>query len=255
MSDALLLHSKLVRRAGLRATSKLSPHWRGHAFLFEKKGAPTYDASAGLRLLLIFVVLEGVIGPRLSMFRWLHFPLPPVWLRVPVLLVFALLLVRFVAGLNLSQIGLYWWREWSGTEKSYFVQVFLIANLVFAVLFADRLQMILSEPSPLRRVWAVFVPYFLWGFYQEVVYRGILQTELVRRWGPLRGILISNSLFTFGPLHFYHFSHTSLVLPMFAGIFAIGLFFSVLFWRSGNLWMVAIFHGIGNSYIDGTQQR
>ena len=92
------------------------------------------------------------------------------------MLVFALLLVRFVAGLNLSQIGLYRWREWIGTEKSYFIQVFLIANLVFAALFADRLQMIFSEPSPLHRVWAVFIPYFLWGFYQEVVYRGILQT-------------------------------------------------------------------------------
>src|SRR6266567_8443087 len=73
--------------------------------------------------------------------------------------------------------------------------------------------------------------------------------------GPLRGILVSNSLYTFGPLHFYHFSHTHPALPMFAGIFAIGLFFGVLFRRSGNLWMVAIFHGIGNSYIEGTHPR
>jgi len=163
MSGNLLLHFKPVRTVGLRAT-KFSSHWRGHAFLFEKKAAPTYRASAGLRVPFIFVVLEGLIGPRLSLFRWLHFPLPPVWLRVPVMLVFALLLVRFVAGLNLSQIGLYRWREWTGTEKSYFIQVFLIANLVFAALFADRLQMTFSEPSPLLRVWAVFIPYFLWGF-------------------------------------------------------------------------------------------
>jgi membrane protease YdiL (CAAX protease family) len=57
----------------------------------------------------------------------------------------------------------------------------------------------------LKRVLTVFLPYLLWGFYQEVMYRGILQTELVRRWGPLWGILVSNSLFTFGPLHFYRF--------------------------------------------------
>jgi membrane protease YdiL (CAAX protease family) len=42
---------------------------------------------------------------------------------------------------------------------------------------------------------------------------------------------------------------------VFAGIFAIGLFFGLLFRSSGNLWMVAIFHGIGNSYIEGTQLR
>lgn len=244
----------MVRTIGLRV-SKLSFHWRGHAFLFEKKGTPTYDASVGFRLLLIFIVLEGVIGPRLSLLGWLHFPLPPFWVRVPMLLVFALLLVRFAAGLKLSEIGLNRWREWSGTEKSYFIQLFLIANLVFSILNASQLRMILSQSSLLGRVWTVFLPYLLWGFYQEVVYRGILQTELVRRWGPLRGILISNSLFTFGPLHFYHFSHTSPALPMFAGIFAIGLFFSVLYWRSGNLWMVAVFHGIGNCYIDGLQQH
>ena len=39
---------------------------------------------------------------------------------------------------------------------------------------------------------------------------------------------------------------------MFTGIFAIGLFFGVLFQRSGNLWMVGIFHGLGDFYIVGT---
>jgi len=34
-------------------------------------------------------------------------------------------------------------------------------------------------------------------------------------------------------------------------IFAIGLFFGVLFRRSGNLWIVGIFHGLGDWYIGG----
>lgn len=230
----------------------LRAHWRGHAFLFDRKSAPAYGASAGFRLLLIFVALEGVLGPRLWLFHWIGLPLPPTWIRVPILLGVSLLLVRFVAGLKLSQIGLAPWRDWSGTEKSYFVQVIVIANVVFLSIFADRLRTILAEPFLAGRVATIFLPYFLWGFYQEVMYRGILQTELVRRWGPVRGILVSNSLFTFGPLHFYHFTHTSPALPMFAGIFVTGLFFAVLFQRSGNLWMAAVFHGIGNAYIDGT---
>ena len=45
-----------------------------------------------------------------------------------------------------------------------------------------------------------------------------------------------------------------LATPLFAAIFATGLFFAVLFQRSGNLWMVGIIHGIGNSYIDGTHR-
>ncbi len=75
----------------------------------------------------------------------------------------------------------------------------------------------------------------------------MLQSELVRRWGAFAGILVANLLYTFGPLHWNHF--TPVNVPMFAAIFAIGLFFGILFHRSGNLWIVAVIHGIGNAYI------
>ena len=225
-----------------------SIHWRGHVFLFDRKRAPAYDAAAGLRLLLIFVLLEFVLGPRLSLFQYLGVPIPPFWVRIPVFLGLALLLVRFVAKVRLSDIGLDRWRAWSGTEKSYFVQLLIISNVVFLMMTADRVKAIGSEPGRL-----LLLPAFLlWGFYQELMYRGILQTELVRRWGALAGILVSNTLFTFGPLHLYHFARGASALPMFAGIFAMGLFFGVLFHRSGNLWLVGIAHGIGNVYIEGT---
>ncbi|HEU5180822.1 MAG TPA: CPBP family intramembrane glutamic endopeptidase [Candidatus Polarisedimenticolia bacterium] len=228
-----------------------SIHWRGHLFLFDRKRTPTYAASAGVRLLLIFVLLEGIIGPRLSLFGFLGLPLPPFWIRIPLLLAFALLAVCFVAKVKVSDLGLIRWREWNGTEKSYFVQLMILANVVFALVNADRLRTALAEPGGMQKVLTLLLPYLLWGFYQELMYRGILQTELVRRWGPLAGVLVANTLFTFGPLHFYHFTRTSAALPMFAGIFAIGLFFAVLFQRSGNLWIVAIAHGIGNFYIEG----
>src|SRR5213593_455699 len=99
----------------------LYPHLRGHVFLFEAKSPPTYDSSAGLRLLLIFLLLEGVIGPRLSLLGLL---------RVPILLGIALILVRFFGRLRLREVGLYPWRDWSLIEKSYFLQVVLIANTI-----------------------------------------------------------------------------------------------------------------------------
>jgi membrane protease YdiL (CAAX protease family) len=114
--------------------------------------------------------------------------------------------------------------------------------------------MIFADPGLWWRPAAVVIfTNFLWGFYQELVYRGILQTELVRRLGFMLGILVSNFLFTFGPLHFYHFSHrvSGRALPVFIGVFLMGLFFGVLFRRSGNLAIVGILHGLGNCYIDG----
>jgi CAAX protease family protein len=232
----------------------LGRHLRGHFFLFETRRPPAYESSAGLRLLLIFILLEGVIGPRASLLNLFGLPLPPPWLRVPALLILAMLLVRFFAGVRLVQIGLYPWRDWTVTEKSYFIQVLVIANVIFGILFADRFRMILADLGLWWRPAAIVVfTSFVWGFHQELVYRGILQTELVRRWGSLPGILVSNLLFTFGPLHFYHFLGRTPghALPMFTGIFLIGLLFGVLFRRSGNLAMIGVLHGLGNCYIDG----
>ena len=161
----------------------------------------------------------------------------------------ALVATRFVAGVPLRQIGFSRWVQWNATEKAYFIQVLILVNVVFPVLFAGRLRDTLADPST---VWTVFVPYLVYGFYQEVLYRGLLQTELVRRWGPVAGILAGNLLYTFGPLHYsYFFAKASLAAPMFASIFAIGLLFAVVFHRPGNLWIVATMHAFGNAYAVG----
>ena len=78
----------------------------------------------------------------------------------------------------------------------------------------------------------------------------MVQLEVGRRWGAPAGILVANVLYTFGPLHWTYFSSLlPLAGPMFGSIFVVGLFFGLLFSRSGNLWIVTVFHAIGNAYI------
>lgn len=224
-------------------------HLRGHVLLFDQRSSPDYNASTGMRLLGIAIVVEAL---QLVAIPWLH-PGVHLLILIPLFLACALLLVRFVAGLSLREMGLYPWREWTPVEKSYFIQLLILANVVFPLVFASHLARVLAQPSALSVVWNGFVPYLFFGFYQEVVYRGMVQSELVRRWGAFVGILIANVLYTFGPLHWNYFSaRSSVAVPMFAATFAIGLFFGVLFRRSGNLWIVAVIHGIGNAYIVGS---
>lgn len=188
--------------------------------------------------------------------RWLSPDLPIWWLlaQVIVLTVLVSFLVMKFAGVKLSILGLYSWRRWSKTEKVYFLQILPISIIVFSFFTSASLKALWARPN----LWAIglfiFVPQMIWGFYQEFLYRGILQTELVRRWGALTGILVSNLIFTFGPLHAYHFlaaeknpSH----LWIFAAIFSIGLLFAILFRRSGNLWIIGTMHGLGDWFIDG----
>jgi uncharacterized protein len=235
----------------------LRSFWRGHLFLFDPKLPPKYSAQTGVRLLLIFVLMEGILGPRLSLFGVLGLPVPDTFIRVTGLLLLSLVLIRFVAKLHPSELGLRAWKNWTATEKSYFIQILIIANIIFSATSSRQLSIVLSHQSIWVSTLPMFVGSMIWGFYQEVIYRGIVQTELIRRWNTAGGILVSNLLYTFGPLHFYHFQiakgnpgH----LWIFTAIFAIGLFFSVLYRRSGNLWIVGICHGIGDCYLVGLLQ-
>jgi uncharacterized protein len=223
-----------------------SDHLRGHLLLFDRKPSPALSADTGVGLLLTAALLEIV---RIAVVPWLRAGVP-LSLLLAVLLGFALLVVAGLGGIKLSQLGLRPWRDWTTTEKSYFLQVVVIANVVFPVVLAVPFRSRASSPDLASSLWNVFVPYLFFGFYQELVYRGMVQRELVRRWGAPVGILVANVLYTFGPLHWNYFaSPTSLALPMFAAIFAIGLFFGAACQRSGNLWIVAVFHAIGNAYI------
>lgn len=221
-------------------------HLRGHLLLFERRPWPAYSDSAGFRLLLVAGGLEIL---RLIAVRWLY-PRVPLWILLPLLLGVAVVSVPAITGVRLSQLGFRRWGEWTTTEKSYFLQVVIIAAVLLLIVIALSLRGHANPPGLARSLWGVFVPYLFFGFYQELVYRGMVQLELVRRWGVPAGILGANVLYTFGPLHSRYFaSQISLAGPMFLSIFLIGLFFGVLYRRSGNLWIVACFHAIGNAAI------
>jgi membrane protease YdiL (CAAX protease family) len=239
------------------ATSRISPFWRGHLLLFDRPPAQDLSSKQGGRLLLVFLFLELAVRPLLLYgSRQLALTSRPWWpiVQVVFLVTLACWLVKGFAGVPLSQLGLRSWRRWSKTEKLYLLQVVPIAIVIFSFVRFAALQRLLARPDLYPVAALVYVSEMIWGFYQELMYRGVLQTELTRRWGPGAGILLGNLIFTFGPLHAYHFlaargnpSH----LWIFAAIFSIGLLFAVLFRRSGNLWMIAIMHGIGDSFIDG----
>jgi membrane protease YdiL (CAAX protease family) len=214
-----------------------SPHLRGHLLLFD---ARPLAARGGARSLLAAALLEAL---RLAAVRWLP-PLPP-WTLLPALLAASLLSIPLILGLRFSEIGLLPWREWTPTERSYFLQVLVIANVVFPVVLGGALRQRLAASAAAAAFAGAFLPYLCYGFYQEVVYRGMLQRELVRRWGAVAGVL----LFTFGPLHWNHLaSRPRVAVPMLAAIFVMGLFFGTLYHRSRNLWIPAVFHALGNAY-------
>jgi membrane protease YdiL (CAAX protease family) len=240
--------------------SQVGPFWRGHLFLFDQPQPPAFSSQQGTRLLLVFLLSEVIVRPLFAAgARCLTIADRKWWplMQVSLLTVLVCWPVINFARVRLSQLGLYSWLRWSKTEKFYFLQILPVAIIVFSFFTSASLKSLWARPNLWKIGFFIFVQQMIWGFYQELLYRGVLQTELVRRWGTLTGILVSNLVFTFGPLHAYHFlaaqrnpSH----LWIFAAIFSIGLFFAILFKRSGNLWIVGIMHGLGDWFIDGLAQ-
>jgi membrane protease YdiL (CAAX protease family) len=246
-----------VGNAGLSIPERLRHVWGGYLFRFDKTNPPVNTASAGMRILLTCVLLEGLIRPYL---RSVFFgdgktdvPLRGLAL-VATMLFLAVTLTYIWIRIPLSILGLRGWGHWTQTERCFFPQILVIGFLVHAGIQWTNLLALPQQKAWIGTALVVVAYQLIWGFYQEYVYRGLLQTELVRRWGAVRGILVSNLLFTFGPLHIYHLSigrqHPAHLL-IFLAIFLIGLYFGFLFHRSHNLWMIGLLHGLGDFFIDG----
>jgi len=151
---------------------------------------------------------------------------------------------RYLVRVPFAAIGLRAWSAWSRRERLYLLQVGPIAAVAFAFVFQAHLRTLLELHGPGGFVVFAVLTGLAWGMVQEFLYRGWLQTELVRRFGALAGVLVANLVFTFGPLHANWYAGDVVQWGMLGAIFAIGLVFGVLYQRSGNLWIPAVLHGL-----------
>lgn len=221
-----------------------------HLLRFGRPARAAYDDATGVRLLLVFAVVGLMLQPGLRFLARAAGLGQQPWVPlaiIGVLLLATVLGVRRFARVERSAIGLQPWAEWTLREKLYVWTVTPMAVVSFIILFRDHLARLVAAHG-WNEFLLISVPTgLLWGAVQELLYRGLLQTELVRRLGVATGVLIANLLFVFGPLHFNHWRIGTGEPPrwgLLLAIFAIGGFFGVLYRRSGNLWIPMLFHGI-----------
>ncbi len=221
---------------------------RAHALMFERPVAPKYADVAGMRMLVAFVAVavglflalryfSAVAGTRGS-------PAANLGFVVALLAAFAAA-QRFFVRLPMAEIGLRRWADWTRRERLYFFQVVPLAAAAFAFLFRTHLRALLEQHGVAGLLLFSVLTGLIWGMVQEFLYRGWLQTELTRRFGAIAGLLVANVVFTFGPLHLdYLGGGTGVQWGGLAAVFGIGLFFGLVYHRSGNLWIPAMMHGL-----------
>ena len=231
-----------------RRRSLLAESVRAHALIFEAPLAPSYGNAAGIRMLVAFLVV-GVV-----MFLALRFVTAAAGVRgspaanlgfVVALLAAFVLAQRAFVRLPMAAVGLRRFAHWTLRERLYLLEVVPLAAVVFAIVFGNRLLALLDKHGFAGfLLFSVFTG-LLWGIVQEFLYRGWLQTELTRRFGVMAGLLVANLAFTFGPLHLnYLLEPAGVRWGGLAAVFGIGLFFGIVYYRSGNLWIPAVLHGL-----------
>lgn len=97
---------------------------------------------------------------------------------------------------------------------------------------------------------------FWFGFNQEWVFRGPLMSGLLKLTAPTWAIVLNTVVFLVGPLHGPGLlrmlpSNPMGAVWMFAGVVATGLFFSWLRYRTDNLILCGVLHGIVNAFLNG----
>jgi membrane protease YdiL (CAAX protease family) len=214
-------------------------------------GENIFKANPNNKLLMIFILMLALVKPAIDFLvnrlglGGDHY----VSLIEQILLIIILCISIIMIGeIRLSQIGVVDWKNWDVKNKRIFFIVTPIVLIVFSFLFISNLKVLMNHSGLYVIGSVIFLRYFLYGFYQELLYRGILQTELIKRWGFWIGTIISNLVFTFGPEHFHFYKANTIG---FVFMFCLGLLFSIIFYRSKNLVSVGIWHGIGNVFIDG----
>lgn len=145
-----------------------------------------------------------------------------------------------------------WWNRPSSMEVGlvslsavgYTLAGVLVVGLWLRLLSGLGLEVILepSLPDPvgfLQFLFAVFSAAVVPAFCEELMFRGLMQNWIERRWGGKAALIVPSLLFAL--LH--------LSLQGFASLVVIGLLLGRLRQLSGGLWLPIAFHGIYNTSV------
>ncbi len=85
--------------------------------------------------------------------------------------------------------------------------------------------------------WAMFTAVVMAPVCEEIFFRGILQKNMVRKWGPVGGIAFASAIF--GLIH-------GIPQQIVAG-FCLGIVIGWVYWRTGSLVAAMVLHAINNA--------
>jgi len=121
-----------------------------------------------------------------------------------------------------------------------FMQFFYIPTIKYFFQVPDYLEYNFIKSSLSRLLMTILAALIIGGFYEEIVFRGyiqnVLEKRIFKRYSPIFSVLVTSLLFGLYHLQQDIFGIISAVMG--------GLYWSILFKKYGNLWIVIFSHGL-----------
>ena len=144
--------------------------------------------------------------------------------------------------------------KWRFSKRTFFIMipalVVAVNNFPIIAFLNDRA----SIDEPLYRVILFFVECLSVGFFEELLFRGLILIYLVqqfshKKYGLWIGILISSLIF--GLFHLVNLLEGASFGPTMLQVgysFLMGMLWSVTYLKTGNLWLVMVLHALYNFF-------
>ena len=238
----------MIKHLFLKEDGKVRIFWAIIILYFNKKVKPQYHPLQGRDMLILAAIFE-IARVIVSFYKnnLGYADLLSTGITALIFLGLVFLVTKFLQ-IKLKDVGLRNLSLWNNYEIAYLLVIAPIGFFIFYYFTRNKFTASLNEEGWVMMI-VTFIFYMCWGFYQEWIYRGFIQTEFTRRYGALTAIILANLIFTFGPLHIYQLYQGRYMII--AATFFIGLIFGILYHRSYNLWIVGILHGIGDWFLVG----
>jgi len=205
--------------------------------------------------ILLEVPLRWIVRPDIPFMRlgnpWFDLPLR---IGIEAGMIAFLILVALAIRAPLSAVGLPK-RKWTGWEWRAMAIVGAIELVVVITIVGDRWPRIWAAGlMGSGLLWAFSE--FMFGVNQETGSRGLIMSGLLRLGGYKWAVVLNTLVFLAGPLHGPGLirmvgNNPAGAAGLLAGVVVSSLFFSWLRYRSDNVVLCGILHGIVNGFMNG----
>lgn len=156
-------------------------------------------------------------------------------------LIFILIWVKFIERHSLKTLGFHKQDCLKNIFYGLVLGAISVAIIVFIIMIFGGLSFQLSGYKNFAIILLMAILFSIQGFTEEVVFRGYLMNRVASLKGRKWAVVVNSVFFAI-----FHAGNPSISYVSSLNLIIVGIFFSILFWYTDNMWLISAFHAVWN---------